>query len=608
MKNEFKKYFSYLFIILQFLLYYLIFVRNNVIKFDTFSLQLICLITVVNSYYFLKLSDKIKNSIYFSKWYYTVLYVFLNLLISFFISGKQLFMSSPSVAIVIPLHSIFIFLCINVYVFPFIYNCLNLFEKFKLNLENKNRTKKQKILVWISIFLIITVIWTIVSSGYYPGNMTSDSVDQWSQAIGYRQIYSSHPPFLAIIMRLLSYIWKSPFVVILFDICFFASIFASIMTYLYKRGFKIKYIFILTLIFALSINNISLVGIVWKDIPFTAAFMWLIFELFKIYDQKETYFKNIYNIISIIFSMIFVNLLRANGLIQLLTIIAILIVLLFKYKEKIVKINIIIIIVFTFVINSFITHTIFDLFDVQKSSNASSPSTYMFMARALGAVAHYTDDISEDSKKTMIKLMPIQTLKKNYNAYNGDTYGFGEESWKDTLPTIKPNEMYSTYFRECIQHPNIIIRDRLDSNNLLWSMVTPIDGFNSTYIIGIWFPSSISPDVLNLEYTDKEQMVYSNGDNIIKSGFSKYRNYLETNTILYIIFWRPAFSLSVILILCLYLIVKKSKLLVVTLPTIMGILFWVLFMIHQSYRYLWFVYVSLILLLIFHIYENSKNR
>lgn len=607
MKEKIKNIYPGIVMLFQFILYYFIFVKNNIIFFDSLSSYLMCFITIVNAYYFSNKLKATKNSIYFSKWYWILLFIILNLIISFFVSGKQLFLSTES-AIIINFKNLLIYLLVNLYIFPYICNGLNFLDNFKLNLEKKKRSKKEKIITWISVFLIIAITWIIASSGFYPANMTSDSVDQWAQALGVVPIYASHPPLLAILMRGLSYIWESPFVVIVFNICFFASVFASITTYLYKKGLKYKTIIIITILFTLSINNISLVTILWKDIPFTISFMWLTFELYKIYDQKELYFKNKFNCISLITAMILVNLIRSNGLIQLITVFLILIYLIFKYKSKYIRIIILIIMISTVGINWFITNTIYDLFEVKSVKGGGTPATYMFMARGLGAVAHYTDDISDETMETLEKILPFEKLREKYNAYNGDTYGFGEDNWGKNLQKIEPNEVYTAFFRECLANSRIIIRDRLDSNNILWSMVTPSDGFNSTYITDIWFPKAISAESIGLEYTNEEEMVYSKGNSALRTNFENYRSIFESNTILYIVFWRPAFALSILLIVCYNLLVKKSNLLLITLPTITGIMFWTLFLVHQSYRYLWFIYINLFLIMLFYLFEKSKIK
>ena len=112
--------------------------------------------------------------------------------------------------------------------------------------------------------------------------MTSDSVDQICQALGVYKITNSHPAFNTILMRYILRIWKNPMAIIICDIAFFSIIISYIFTYLYKNGVKKVFLISATVLFVLAFNNMALIMIIWKDVPFTISLLWLTFELYKI--------------------------------------------------------------------------------------------------------------------------------------------------------------------------------------------------------------------------------------------------------------------------------------------------------------------------------------
>ena len=74
------------------------------------------------------------------------------------------------------------------------------------------------------------------------------------------------------------------------------------------------------------------------------------------------------------------------------------------------------------------------------------------------------------------------------------------------------------------------------------------------------------------------------------------------------IFWRPAVALTITLLIFISWIEKKKKLILCMIPTLSNVLFWCGFLYHQSFRYLWFIYVNTLLFILINIYENSIKK
>ena len=178
----------------------------------------------------------------------------------------------------------------------------------------------------------------------------------------------------------------------------------------------------------------------------------------------------------------------------------------------------------------------------------------------------------------------------------------------DSTDILKENNyiLLISFGGTIIAIPKIIITDRLDSNNLLWSYVTPDDGFNSTYAVGIWYPEGYDYEAAKLPApNDVENNLYTPESNKLNNLMLCYVHTVQ-DTPLYYLFWRPAISLSFFLILLYFVIKKKIKVLPAMFPTIINIMFWVMLLSHQSFRYLWFIQVNTYILYLI-VLNNKKN-
>ena len=113
------KIFQTVFIFVQVLIFYDIFEKNNLMPIGSLVKYVGELLIVFNSYFFIKKTIYKYKDIFYNKWL-LVLFIFINLLISFFIGGKQIFMTKEIFEI--SFLSITTYFLLNILVFPIIYN------------------------------------------------------------------------------------------------------------------------------------------------------------------------------------------------------------------------------------------------------------------------------------------------------------------------------------------------------------------------------------------------------------------------------------------------------------------------------------------------------
>jgi hypothetical protein len=396
-------------------------------------------------------------------------------------------------------------------------------------------------------------------------------------------------------------IWNNIFSIVVGYSLFFSLILAHIYKYLYEQKANVKFLYISLFVFLLSINNISMVTMAWKDIPFTISLLWLTFETYKIVKQKGEYFKKNLNIIFFCVSMTLTYYFRYNGMFPFLVMILYLIFILFKLKEKL---RIVITIIICFFSIWFVQGPFYDYFEVTKGDSISGGAA-SFAAKGLGALIYYDGDLSEEDLKTLSKLADLDDLREFYYAYSIDTYSFQDIKFNEGIAELGVPKIYEMYIKHFFKNPKIIIRDRLDGSNLLWSYETPVGGFNYKYDYGVLYPDWVE---------DFDGFERNNGtahfpkSNILQDSFKIYQKAVNKVILLDSFFWRGGIILSILLVLLYYIFIRKIQILPVTYPTLISVLFWFALMNHQSYRYIWFLYVNTFFLIIFALLEKKKTK
>lgn len=123
-------------------------------------------------------------------------------------------------------------------------------------------------------FLPLFVWWL----GWYPGFLSSDSVDQWGQVVSF-DFTNLHPAVHTWLMWLVTRVWVSPGMVTLVQAVLMAVVLAfgaRRMTQLGAGpGISAGLVAGMAALPAVSITTLAL----WKDVPYTIALIWLFVEL-----------------------------------------------------------------------------------------------------------------------------------------------------------------------------------------------------------------------------------------------------------------------------------------------------------------------------------------
>ena len=129
------------------------------------------------------------------------------------------------------------------------------------------------------------LVWWL---GFYPGFLSSDSIDQWGQVLRF-DISNHHPAFHTWLMWLATRGWTSPGAVTLVQVAAMAAVLAVGARRLVQLGAGPRaaagVVVAIAALPAVSTTTIAL----WKDIPFTIALVWAFTELLGYAARPESW-------------------------------------------------------------------------------------------------------------------------------------------------------------------------------------------------------------------------------------------------------------------------------------------------------------------------------
>lgn len=450
----------------------------------------------------------------------------------------------------------------------------------------------------IIIFLIPFCLFMFLLLVFYPGIITYDGHNQWSQIVN-NTIGNGHPFFSTYFMLLLSKIWNSPTIVLMFQVFVFSYFWTLICKNIRKNNpdcFKkeLIYTIIISFIPIISLYSITL----WKDILYSYYLMFIIYYIYK--GIKNNFKYNYFDVFNIGLLLTLVFNYRHNGMITAILILIMFLIIFIKekigYKKTII------------VILTFLSLNL--LISIPKKSylekyNASNTET----EEGVGTIdsyiiwmfgAHIVDgNIKGEDLQELNKIIPIDEWKKVYDPFLVNSTGFYD----------RDNHYYNenkNYFRKIfidytLKHPVTIIKHYLKADALLWSPI-PV-GYVYSFDYTDWWP----------KYEFNNGKVY--GYDGINLKFPIIKKVVEKTTSFTLhfplkLFYQPANALYVSII-AIYLIIKQNKnkkyWLLLT-PCVLNILPLIPTNLAQDLRYVYINYLTLLVVALIFICEYDFDK
>ena len=218
-----------------------------------------------------------------------------------------------------PLFAFFASLIVFLGSFIMFSNILSVLQSLTIKIAPPQITARRNLIFFLTCFAIITIIdIAILLIAFYPGILTSDSIDQVGQTL--TNTYSNHhpfyftiliKPFISIGLNIFHNINTGVALFSTFQILIVAAAFSYAMLTLYQKGFSRKTLIIATAIFAFLPYNIMYSFTMWKDVLFGAFFLVFIVSLYRYFTFNT---KRSLSLAFIIISGIIICLYRSNAI------------------------------------------------------------------------------------------------------------------------------------------------------------------------------------------------------------------------------------------------------------------------------------------------------
>ncbi len=373
--------------------------------------------------------------------------------------------------------------CLLINIIPKLYNIL------KIKIVNKNHYKHlNALIVFVTSFVLIFLGWLPYLLNYFPGTLSPDSFSELNIIINNFASLSDHHTvahilFIALPFKCGMYLFDNIILAIslvtITQMIIMDLIISYFLKFLYDHKVKI-WILVITLLYFMLLPMHGFYSIVmWKDVIFAGCVLLLTIESVKMLEKKQITIKNSISFIIISIFTIFFR----NNAIYMYFIFAIVSLIFFRKYIK----TFIIMFLIIFGVYFGIKGPVFDYFGITKSSS----SEYIGMPmQQIGRMAFKDVQFTEEEKKLIDELIPLDEMKKSYNPRVSDGIKFNKNYKVEVFDNNKFKYL-KLWLQLVIKHPAIASEAYLTST------------------LGYWYPG--------VEYWSVASAIYENDLGIIRT-------------------------------------------------------------------------------------------
>ena len=424
----------------------------------------------------------------------------------------------------------------------------------------------------IAIFLILFIILVGALLSFFPGILTSDNVDQISQAEN-NKYFNAHPilhTFFIGTLTQLGGIWIPALIQII--------IFALSWTYVCKLLRKINNSkknailqIIVTCIIAIMPLNFMFSITIWKDIIYSYSFLILLGLLY--FGIKKEYRYTTSQIIIYSLACVTIMKFRHNG-VPIGFIMFVIAVALNIFKVRKLKDTLKFVVSF---ISIFIVMTIPSwCVNVVKDSGGASGALTSTEVYCMGGLLNEDINLEPEEREFLDTIMDVDLWKESYSPYNGSPILFNNQYHGSVLDDKENKSKFDGIFKKYAkQKPQTIIEHFLSVNSIWW-LIPEQYGMHSVVLSNSWVS-----EMSNGRYDNHPIWEYGN---------KKLINYVDKtmrNKLAYEFNYRPATAVLISLICVVGICFKEKKkmYLVILLPMLLNIGTYVFLISSQDQRY-----------------------
>lgn len=301
------------------------------------------------------------------------------------------------------------------FLFFFIIHLFGSLNQKVIRIDSVERSKKYS---FIKYFFPLLFVWGVILIGVYPGILTADSYNQWTQVMGLVPLNAWHPLIHTFTIKLFSIFSDTPFIFLCAQVIFGASLVSGLMIFLERRGLSVSWRLVIFAFYLLYPVNGMYMATLWKDIPYSLFLLWFAYLIFRCTEEKVVgnQFLKKNQILIIIVSFMTMEF-RKNGV---LVVIATMLIVAILIRNRLWWKTLLIVLFCHFGFVG-VTQNILGAIPGPKYEAMSIP------LQQIAATFHENGTISESDKEYFEKILPLEKWENNYNPKTVDAIKFDSE-------------------------------------------------------------------------------------------------------------------------------------------------------------------------------------
>jgi hypothetical protein len=328
-----------------------------------------------------------------------------------------------------------------------------------------------------SLTLLPMMVWWL---GWFPGIMSSDSIDQWNQAVTY-DFYSLHPITHTAYLWGISLIWESPGAVALVQVLLTAILLMFVARRLVQIGVNMWIAVGAMWIIALLPMTGAMTIAIWKDVPFSLAMGWVFVELLDLARDRTRYWSRFDGPLRLGVALGLMWALRANGKLTVIVFAAALVIAFRGYRREAV--------VFVAAIVGVGIVTPMLVAAILPVTNQTFEPAAVFMSDVGAVIVHDPDAMSQADLDLAAAVAPLTVWQNNYGCGDSGPLVFNDR-FDSVVIRTNPSAYRGLVVRTVLGAPLTVAGHRWCAGEYLLSPVNRTKTFVHRPRFDIW-PNTI---------------------------------------------------------------------------------------------------------------------
>ncbi len=339
-------------------------------------------------------------------------------------------------------------------------------------------TRDVRLVTWAGALTVLPLlVWW---AGWFPGLMSSDSIDQWNQALTF-EFFNSHPIAHTAFLWAVSVVWATPGAVALVQIGLMALFLTIVARRLLAIGIPALLAAATVWVIVLLPMTAATTITIWKDIPFALAMGWAFTELILLAHDRSRFWASWYGPVRLGVAFGLMWALRANGK---YTVIVLAVAIAVVYREHVRRL-----LAFAGAIVAFgIALPMFLILVLPVTSRAIEPAQ-VFMPDVGAVVVHAPGSIPDSNMDLIVAVAPIDVWESRYDCGDSSPLLF-DQNYDNRVVQDNPWAYRRLIVESAIGAPATVLGHRWCAGEYLLSPINRTDTFVHRPSYDIW-PNTI---------------------------------------------------------------------------------------------------------------------